>query len=244
MPTYFRKTIKLLPWVTLNLNKTGGSLSIGPRGAKINISKKGVYFNSSIPGTGVSNKTKIGTSLLWALGTLVAMVAAGYGLGVTLQNFNLFVGICIAAIPAAIAAFLISKHYSNTTTVTEDDEELELPAEMPKRRTGRTATKRTTSSQKSGSKGGTTSRSTSRTSSASAKAYIGEVEKLMIKMAEAGTLDELNKAHSEILDIMYTNIKPLNTKVFGLDFDQAILNIQQEYAEGVRQITGDAEEGA
>ena len=88
MPTYFRKTIKLLPWVTLNLNKSGASLSIGPKGAKLNISKKGVYFNSNIRGTGVYNKTKVGSSLLWALFTLVAMVGAGYGLGIWLQNFK------------------------------------------------------------------------------------------------------------------------------------------------------------
>ena len=47
MPTYIRKTIKLLPWVNLNISKTGPSLSIGPRGAKLNISRKGVYVNSA-----------------------------------------------------------------------------------------------------------------------------------------------------------------------------------------------------
>ena len=108
MPTYFRKTIKLLPGVTLYLNKTGPSLSIGPRGAKINISRKGVYFNSSIRGTGIYNKTKIGSSLLWGLGAAIVTIAIGYGLGIALQNFNLFVGMLIAAIPVGIIAFFIS----------------------------------------------------------------------------------------------------------------------------------------
>ena len=240
MPTYFRKTIKLLPWVTLNLNKSGASLSIGPKGAKLNISKKGVYFNSNIRGTGVYNKTKVGSSLLWALFTLVAMVAAGYGLGIWLQNFNLFVGMCIASIPAAIAAFLISKHFNKTTTEVLDEEEMEDLSPTRRSSQKKTISKRTASTRRTATKTGSsrTSTGTTRTSNASAKTYISEVEALMDKMAEAETMEALNKAHNEILDIMYTDIKPLQVKVFGMEFDEAMASIEQDYAEGVRQLSG------
>ena len=43
---------------------SGNSLFGGSRGAEINIGKKGVYVNSSIPDTDVYNKTKVGTRLL------------------------------------------------------------------------------------------------------------------------------------------------------------------------------------
>ena len=132
MPTYIRKTIKLLPWVTLNINKSGTSLSIGPRGAKLNISKKGVYFNSNIRGTGIYNKTKVGTSLLWGLGTAAAIIAIGYALGIALQNFQLFVTLFIAAIPIGIIAFFIanpmSPYYKSDTFATI----LQKTADMPR----------------------------------------------------------------------------------------------------------------
>lgn len=54
-----RKSIKLLPGVKLNLSKKGvSSVSIGKRGATVNINKKGVQTTVGIPGTGISYKSK------------------------------------------------------------------------------------------------------------------------------------------------------------------------------------------
>ena len=236
MPTYIRKTIKILPWVTLNINKSGVSVSIGPRGAKLNISKKGAYFNTSIPGTGIYNKTKVGAALLWGLGTLIAVGLLGYALGIALQNFNLFVVMCAVAIVAGIAAFFIAKHFTGKTVeVSEEDEEEELPAR-------RTTKKKQASTAKTEKK--TTTRSTTRMTkeskradNAPAKAYTEEVERLMEVMAEAQTVKDLNKAHAEILDIMYSNIKPLGVKVFGMEFDEALQAIEKDYAEGLKQLS-------
>ena len=50
----FSKRVKLLPGVTLNISKTGASVSVGPKGAKINISKKGVRGTVGLPGSGAS----------------------------------------------------------------------------------------------------------------------------------------------------------------------------------------------
>ena len=55
----FRKTIKILPGIKLNLGKTGASLSVGPRGATFNISSRGTRFTTSIPGTGLSYSTQL-----------------------------------------------------------------------------------------------------------------------------------------------------------------------------------------
>jgi hypothetical protein len=57
----FRKRVKVFPGFYLNVSKSGISSTIGGKGASINIGKRGVYFNSSIPGTGVSFRTKIAT---------------------------------------------------------------------------------------------------------------------------------------------------------------------------------------
>lgn len=233
MATYIRKTIKLLPWVKLNINKTGWSVSIGPRGAKLNISKKGVYFNSSIPGTGLYNKTKVGASLLWGLGTAVLVAAVGYALGIALQNFRLFVVMLILAIPAGIAAFLISR--IKTKTVTEVEEEEEEEPEPPAARRSSTTRRKTAATKKTTRSGRSTP---TRADNASAKAYIGAVEQLVEKMAEAETVEDLDKAHEEILDIMYTNIKPLGVQVMGMEFKEALTAIEQEYAEGLKQLKG------
>lgn len=59
MGFYFRKRVKILPGVHLNLSKTGTSWSFGPRGASVNVGKKGAYLNTGIPGTGIYSRTKI-----------------------------------------------------------------------------------------------------------------------------------------------------------------------------------------
>ena len=49
----FWRRIKLAPGVTLNLSKSGGSLSFGPRGAKFTIGPKGKRTTVGLPGTGL-----------------------------------------------------------------------------------------------------------------------------------------------------------------------------------------------
>ena len=227
MPTYIRKTIKLLPWVNLNISKTGPSLSIGPRGAKLNISRKGVYVNSSIRGTGVYNKTKLSTSLVWALAVAAVVIGIGYYLGIALHNFNLFVGICVG-----IVTFFVARNIKHAPAEEDDDIE-EAPT---RKKTTSTKSKSTKTTRKGGTNTG--ERRTERTDKASAKAYISEVESLMDKMADANTVEELEQAHSEILDIMYTNIKPLGVKVLGMEFKDAMAAIERDYAEGLRQLNG------
>ena len=61
----FRKRLRILPGLWLNLSKRGGSLSVGGRGATVNLNSKGVQQTIGIPGSGVSYRTKrrpVGTS--------------------------------------------------------------------------------------------------------------------------------------------------------------------------------------
>lgn len=55
----FRRRIKMIPGVHLNLSKSGISTSIGIRGANINIGKTGTYLNTGIPGTGIYRRQKL-----------------------------------------------------------------------------------------------------------------------------------------------------------------------------------------
>lgn len=59
MAISFRKRVKLIPGVYLNLSQNGISTTIGPRGANINLNKSGVFLNSGIPGTGIYKRQKI-----------------------------------------------------------------------------------------------------------------------------------------------------------------------------------------
>lgn len=59
MGLYYRKRIKILPGVHMNLSKSGTSLSVGRRGASVNFGKKGTYMNVGIPGTGIYSRTRI-----------------------------------------------------------------------------------------------------------------------------------------------------------------------------------------
>lgn len=50
----FRKSVKIIPGVRLNLSKSGVSKSIGGRGATINLSKRGTRHTVGIPGSSLS----------------------------------------------------------------------------------------------------------------------------------------------------------------------------------------------
>lgn len=50
----FQKRIRLLPFLWLNLSKTGTSLTLGCRFLKINFGKRGIWLTGSLTGTGLS----------------------------------------------------------------------------------------------------------------------------------------------------------------------------------------------
>ena len=60
MGVRFRKSIKVLPGVRLNISKSGISTSVGKRGATVNFSKRGTRATVGIPGTGISYSTMVG----------------------------------------------------------------------------------------------------------------------------------------------------------------------------------------
>ncbi len=69
----FRKTISILPGVRINLSKTGVSGSLGGHGATVNVGKRGEQVTLGIPGTGLSYRTPLSTTLFIGL-ILIAVV--------------------------------------------------------------------------------------------------------------------------------------------------------------------------
>jgi hypothetical protein len=55
----FRKSIKILPGVKINLSKNGVSGTLGCKGLSLSIGKNGAYVNTGIPGTGLYDRVKI-----------------------------------------------------------------------------------------------------------------------------------------------------------------------------------------
>jgi len=55
----FRKRIKIIPGVHINLSGKGISTTIGIPGASINVNQDGIHHNLGIPGTGLYSKDKI-----------------------------------------------------------------------------------------------------------------------------------------------------------------------------------------
>ena len=58
----FRRRIKIIPGVRLNLSKSGISTSIGIRGANLTFGKKGTYLNTRILGMGIHKRQKISSN--------------------------------------------------------------------------------------------------------------------------------------------------------------------------------------
>ena len=59
----FRKSIKLLPGVRVNLSNSGISTSVGPKGASVNLKPgRNTRATVSLPGTGLSHTETIGST--------------------------------------------------------------------------------------------------------------------------------------------------------------------------------------
>src|ERR1700730_12840219 len=54
----FHKRLRIIPGFWLNLSKKGGSLSVGGRGATINVNSQGHQETVGLPGSGLSYRTK------------------------------------------------------------------------------------------------------------------------------------------------------------------------------------------
>ena len=50
----FRRSVKIMPGVRVNLGKKGASVSVGRRGANVTMGKNGVRTTVGLPGTGLS----------------------------------------------------------------------------------------------------------------------------------------------------------------------------------------------
>lgn len=55
----FSKSIRLGKHTKINVSKSGVSFTAGVRGLSVNVGPKGVYLNTSIPGTGLSDRKKL-----------------------------------------------------------------------------------------------------------------------------------------------------------------------------------------
>lgn len=58
----FRRRIKVIPGVYLNVSKRGVSTTVGVRGASLTLRSDGTYANVGIPGTGIYNRQKVSGS--------------------------------------------------------------------------------------------------------------------------------------------------------------------------------------
>lgn len=67
----FRKSFKLLPGVRLNVSRSGISTTIGGAPFSVNVGPRGVYSNTSIPGTGIFARERLGAPAYGAPGPSV-----------------------------------------------------------------------------------------------------------------------------------------------------------------------------
>ena len=115
----FQKRIGILPWLRMNLSKSGVSASLGPRGADVNIGRNGVTTNAGIPGTGLSYRSKLGGP-----GSMLGILAVVIGLGFwAFQHWNKVEKIIAPAAPAQSAASAI-RYVHREGSVLRDSESM------------------------------------------------------------------------------------------------------------------------
>lgn len=71
----FRRRVRVLPGLWINISKTGPlSLSAGVRGITANFGRKGTRLTGGLHGTGLSYRTKLRPYAWWALALVVGVV--------------------------------------------------------------------------------------------------------------------------------------------------------------------------
>jgi len=60
MPFRFYRRVHILPGVSVNVSKSGPSLSVGVRGAHVTLGRNGVSRTVGIPGTGIYYSSRSG----------------------------------------------------------------------------------------------------------------------------------------------------------------------------------------
>ena len=55
----YRKRIKILPGININISKSGISTNVGVKGASVTFGPKGTYVNTGLPGTGLYRRDKV-----------------------------------------------------------------------------------------------------------------------------------------------------------------------------------------
>jgi len=63
--TRFWRRVRVAPGVTINLSKSGPSLSVGPRGSKITFGRRGVRQTIGLPGTGLYASRQLSSTPAW-----------------------------------------------------------------------------------------------------------------------------------------------------------------------------------
>lgn len=111
----FRKSIKIIPGVKLNITQKGVSgLSVGKNGARVSVGKKGVRTTAGLPGTGLSYTTN--TSHKKSNGTSNTPVHLLQQEGLTKEKRNILVTILIwigiLAFPFLFAWFTLQRKYT------------------------------------------------------------------------------------------------------------------------------------
>ena len=76
----FRKSIKILPGVRVNVGTSGVSTTIGGRGASVNIGKRGTYLNAGGSGS-MGTRGAAGNGCLGCLGGLFLLMIVGTCMG-------------------------------------------------------------------------------------------------------------------------------------------------------------------
>lgn len=78
MGILFRKRVKILPGVHINVSKSGLGLNVGVPGANITLNKRGTTLNTGIPGTGIYSREKISANDHSIRQTQVSNINSGY----------------------------------------------------------------------------------------------------------------------------------------------------------------------
>ena len=119
----FRKSIKIAPGVRINLTKKGvSSVSVGKRGATVNVGKKGTRGTVGIPGSGLSyssykshNKSKATPELPSRQTPITPRSRFIHDIDPSQRQVSMLLGIGIFLFPIIFAWFTLRQGYSTVS---------------------------------------------------------------------------------------------------------------------------------
>lgn len=222
MGLYWRRSTKILPGVRINWSKSGPSLSVGPKGAKVNVGRRGTYVSGGIPGTGLYYRQKVGGGSRKSGSTpFTTNPTFGFSKNGCLVSVAIIVILSLLFSGNFITAALVAAVSSACWFVMAKKDKTQPDST--------TNSGNTTPNQSANSDSTPPSQPSTLTNDIDVRVAVAEVEHLIAEIDKSSDKIKLPAIYRKLMSIVYKLEKIDNVEIQGLPIEEAKRRILENY---------------